>query len=103
MAEANIQIVLKGLLVLFPDFPKKGECTVGVLRDAPPGHPLIITVKKKNANGDFEDFKVIQEKDVKNKMTVLTSNTSSAGISRRNQPINRKTGPAGGNEHSFLW
>src|SRR5207247_1265913 len=57
IADANIQIDLEGLQMVFVD-ENSEKCTVGVLSDTPQGHPFKISIQKQDANGAPAPFAV---------------------------------------------
>src|ERR1043166_8875402 len=101
---ANIKIDLEGLQMLFVD-EKSEKCIVGVLRDAPEGHPFKISVLERDAAGTPVTVANLTGEDIKNDLAIIVSNTSTKGISRRKMatPIDRKAGPDGDNNDSFQW
>jgi hypothetical protein len=101
-SQSKIEVTLVGLIATFVD-PENTTCTAGVLRDTPGGHALDITVNKKDDSGVFREFKVINEADVADNLEIRVENTSTLGVSRREEPINRREGPTPSNRDSFLW
>jgi hypothetical protein len=101
-SKPNVQVTLEGLIATFVD-PKNEKCLAGVLRNAPAGHDLKIIIKKADANGDFQPFMEINEKDVADELQIWVENVSEPGIRRRETPIDRLAGPTIENRDSFLW
>ena len=103
---ANVKIDLEGLQMLFVD-EKNEECIVGVLRDAPEGHPFRISIFERDAAGAASPIATLTGSDIKNELTIKVTNTSTTGISRRkmDMTIDRKAGPSTqvDDHDSFQW
>jgi hypothetical protein len=105
ITDANVKIDLEGLQMVFVD-KKNEKCRIGVLRDAPEGHPFRISVFKKDANGALAaEPQILTDDQINSELTIEVTNTSTQGISRRKMrpPINRLAGTVGGNHDSFQW
>ena len=106
---STIEVTLKGLLVIYVSADEL-TCTVGFLDKTPPHHGFKISVLKGDAAGtagSFQLFTEIDAPDISHDLTIEVKNTSTSGISRRDKGVHariaRASGPAGGNDESFLW
>ncbi|MDQ3818244.1 MAG: hypothetical protein M3362_11290, partial [Acidobacteriota bacterium] len=110
--QTTITLFLKGLLAIFVN-EDKTLCTVGVLKDPPPGHELTISVKKGAPGSDPEkmtqEVVTLTRPEVRDALRLDVHNTSQtnitfrkkdAAIDRQSDPNNN---PATSNRDSFNW
>src|SRR2546423_3149368 len=105
----TITLFLKGLLGIFVN-EDKTLCKVGVLEDPPPGHELIVRVRKGPAGTDPtkmpQEVVTLTKPNIQDELRLDVQNTSQAKITFRNPDavIDRQTDPdPETNIESFNW
>jgi len=101
--KTNVALTMDGLVMAFTD-EKNETCSLGILRDAPAGHDMSITISRLNPPEDPELLQTIHQAGIENHLEITVSNTSKSGITRRGMDLKiDRLHPVTENQDSFLW
>jgi hypothetical protein len=105
MPTPTITLLIKGLVAIFVN-EAETECTVGILKDPPPRHDLMIIFSRGPVGGALEEFKVLNRPQIKDTLRLDVQNTSEPKLTfrKKNIVINREVDPVGdADKDSFEW